>query len=83
MKTSYVKSPKEVKWNYVEVSDVTGNDTVKLYDSSSTVDFELHESDETVLVYKVLAYAGLVIKQPEISQIAEQKDALKVQKEKS
>jgi len=43
----------------------------------------LHESDETTLVYKILSYAGLVIKQPEISQIAEQKDALKTQKEKS
>lgn len=83
LQASYVKSPKEVKWNYVEVSDDNGTTTSALYDSSSTVDFELHESEETVLVYKVLAYAGLVIKQPEISQVAEQKDALKVQKEKS
>ena len=58
-------------------------DNVSLYNSSSTTDFELHESEETVLVYKILAYAGIVIKQPEISQIAEQKDALKVKKEKS
>ena len=56
---------------------------VKLFDSSSAVDFELHESEETVLVYKILAYAGLVIKQPEISQVAETKDSLKTQKEKS
>ena len=53
------------------------------YDSSTATDFELHESDETTVVYKILSYAGLVIKQPEISQVAEQKDNLKVQKEKS
>ena len=81
--TSYIKSPKEVKWNYVEVSDDNGATTSALYDSSSTDDFELHASEETVLVYKVLAYAGLVIKEPEISQVAEQKDAFKIQKEKS
>jgi len=77
IKASYIKTPAEVKWGYTDVDDVS------LYNSSSTTDFELHESEETVLVYKILAYAGIVIKQPEISQIAEQKDALKVQKEKS
>lgn len=74
---SYIKKPVEVVWGYTDV------DNVSLYDSSSTTDFELHSSEETVLVYKVLAYAGLVIKQPEISQVAEQKDVLKTQKEKS
>lgn len=77
VKASYIKIPAEAKWGYTDV------DNVSLYNSSSTTDFELHESEETVLVYKILAYAGIVIKQPEISQIAEQKDALKVQKEKS
>lgn len=77
LQASYIKTPAEVYWGYETVNDVA------LYDSSSTVDFELHESEETVLVYKVLAYAGLVIKQADISQVAEQKDALKVQKEKS
>lgn len=77
IKASYIKIPAEVYWGYTDVNNVS------LYSSSSTTDFELHESEETVLVYKILAYAGIVIKQPEISQIAEQKDALKVQKEKS
>ena len=74
---SYIKVPTEVKWGYVTISDVAQ------YDSSTAVDFELHESDETTLVYKILSYAGLVIKQPEVSQVAEQKDAIKTQKEKS
>ncbi len=80
---SYIKKPTTVEWAHVEVTDDNSTDMVKLFDSSSAVDFELHESEETVLVYKILAYAGLVIKQPEISQVAETKDSLKTQKEKS
>ena len=80
---SYIKKPATAEWAHVEVTDDNSTDIVKLFDSSSAVDFELHESEETVLVYKILAYAGLVIKQPEISQVAETKDSLKTQKEKS
>lgn len=74
---TFIKTPAQVVWGYVEVNDVAK------YDSSTATDFELHDSDETTVVYKILSYAGLVIKQPEISQIAEQKDNIKVQKEKS
>jgi hypothetical protein len=74
---TYIKNPVQVVWGYVEISDVAK------YDSSAATNFELHDSDETTVVYKILSYAGLVIKQPEISQIAEQKDNVKVQKEKS
>ena len=74
---TYIKKPAQVVWGYIEISDVAK------YDSSTATDFELHESDETTVVYKILSYAGLVIKQPEVSQVAEQKDNLKVQKEKS
>lgn len=74
---TYIKKPAQVVWDYVEISSVAK------FDSSTATDFELHESDETTVVYKILSYAGLVIKQPEISQVAEQKDNQKVQKEKS
>ena len=74
---TFIKTPAQVVWGYVEVNDVAK------YDSSTATNFELHDSDETTVVYKILSYAGLVIKQPEISQIAEQKDNIKVQKEKS
>lgn len=77
IKCSLIVSPKKVNWAYTEVNDVA------LYDATNAVDFELHESDETTIVYKILSYAGLVIKEPEVSQIAEQKDNLKIQKEKS
>jgi len=74
---TYIKKPSDVVWGYVEINNVAK------YDSSTATDFEIHESDETTVVYKILSYAGLVIKQPDVSQVAEQKDTLKVQKEKS
>jgi len=77
IKCTIIKTPANVEWAYQNVNNVA------LYDASASQDFELHESDETVLVYKILSYAGLVIKQADISQIADQKDVVKTQKEKS
>ena len=77
IKCSLIISPAKPNWSYVEVNNVP------MYNSTNSTDFSLHESDETTIVYKILSYAGLVIKQPEISQVAEQKDNIKTQKEKS
>jgi hypothetical protein len=77
VKCSLIISPAKPNWSYVEVNNVP------MYNATDSTDFDLHESDETTIVYKILSYAGLVIKQPEISQIAEQKDNIKTQKEKS
>jgi hypothetical protein len=77
IKCSLIISPAKPNWSYVEVNNVP------MYNATDSKDFDLHESDETTIVYKILSYAGLVIKQPEISQIAEQKDNIKTQKEKS
>ena len=44
---TYIKKPAQVVWGYVEISSVAK------YDSSTATDFELHESDETTVVYKI------------------------------
>jgi hypothetical protein len=77
VKCTIIKVPAPVEWAYQNVNNVA------LYDASNSQNFELHDSDETVLIYKILSYAGLVIKQADISQIADQKDVVKTQKEKS
>lgn len=74
---NYIKTPATVQWAYTEVSGTA------LYDSSNSVNFELHESDEPSLVIKILSYAGLSIKQPEITQVAEGIDNKKITQEKS
>ena len=74
----YIARPAEVKWGYVIVNDQA------LYDSSTsaTTDFELHQSEETKLVIKILELAGVVIKKPELYQVGDKEEIETVQQEK-
>ena len=74
---SYISSPNEVEWSYQMVYGEA------LYDSSTSVDFQLHESEETELVIKVLELAGLLIKDIGLYQIANGIEAQNTQQEKS
>ena len=46
-----------------------------LYNSSTSFNFELHPAEQTELILKILLYAGVVIKSPEIVQVAAQQIA--------
>jgi hypothetical protein len=54
-----------------------------LYDSTTSVDFELHISEETELVIKVLEFAGISTQDIEVYQVANQIGAQTNQQEKS
>ena len=41
-----------------------------LYNSNTSVNFELHGSEEDTLVYKILMLSGLIMKQPDVQQSA-------------
>ena len=73
---SYIRKPIQPNWAYVVVHDKT------LYNDNVSVDFELHASDESELVYRILAYAGITIKKPELTQMAMSLEGSKVQQEK-
>ena len=74
---TYVKRPDEVEWGYNVVVDKA------LYNASKSKDFELHSAEETKLVIKILELAGIVINKPGLVSIAAQKEASKLQQEKS
>jgi len=74
---TYVRKPNEVIWSS---QTVVGN---ALYNASASTDFELHDSEETNLVLKILLYAGVSIKDPNIAQLADAKETKKIQQEKS
>jgi hypothetical protein len=74
---TYVRKPNAVNWSY---QTVAGN---ALYNASGSTDFELHESEETNLVLKILLYAGVSIKDPNIAQLADAKETKKLTQEKS
>lgn len=73
---NYIKNPIEVAWGYQTVYGEA------LYDATTSVDFELHGSEETELVIKILAFAGLVIKDVQMYQIANGMEMQTVQQEK-
>ena len=64
---NYVRKPSRPEWTYVVVNDQA------LYNpNTNTKDFDLHDSDETELVYKILSLAGITINKPGLGTYAEQ-----------
>ena len=73
---NYIKKPVKVEWNSILIL----ND--ELYDSTNSVDFELHPSEETKLVIKILGLSGITLKDPSLYQIAGAEDNKNIQQEK-
>ena len=60
---TYFKTPNKVNWTYVVI-----NKQALFNNTSTTSHFELHASEETQLVNKILRLAGISSKQPDIMQ---------------
>ena len=73
---TYIKLPEKPAWGYVVVLGKA------MYDSTYTVDFELHPAEETELVYKILKYAGLSMKRDDIAKGGQGLESLLTQQEK-
>ena len=75
---TYVKKPATATWGY----NIVGEHA--LYDNTPgvSVDFELHPSEESVLVVKILAMAGITLKDASIYQIASTEDNKNTQQQK-
>ena len=73
---NFIKKPAEVEWTYTDVGGTA------LYNATNATDFELHESEETKLVVNILALAGVVIKDPNVYQIAANEEIKTIQQEK-
>ena len=74
---TYIRKPNEIAWSS---QTVVGN---ALYDASNSTHPELHDSEETNLVLKILLYAGVSIKAADVAQLADAKETKKIQQEKS
>ena len=57
--------PPRIEWAYVIVNDKA------LYNDNIAIDFELHSSEETELVYKILKLAGINLKAQEVVQVGQ------------
>ena len=75
---SYTRLPTTPSWGYFVVSSKA------LYDSSitKTTHFELHPSEESELVYKILKYAGVSMQRDDVMKAGQGLDSLQQQQEK-
>jgi hypothetical protein len=73
---NYIARPIKVSWNYTLVNGYP------LYNASNSQDFELHQSEETDLVIKILALGGVILNDPNAYQLASQEDQINQQQEK-
>jgi len=74
---TYIRKPSAPEWGYTMV------DGTALYNAGQSQNFELHPSEETNVVLKILLYTGVSIKDPNIAQLADAKETKKITQEKS
>ena len=70
--------PNKAEWGY----DVIGEKALHNGSPGKTFHFEIHESEETKLVLKILEQAGVIIEDPNLVQYANQKETQISQQEK-
>tara|TARA_R110000824_G_scaffold8745_1_gene39800 strand:+ start:9697 stop:10497 length:801 start_codon:yes stop_codon:yes gene_type:complete len=65
----FVRKPRNVVWGFS-----IGGVGQYIYDSTTSQNFELSEAEQTSLIVKILLYAGVVIKDPQLIQVAAAKE---------
>jgi uncharacterized membrane protein len=75
---SYLKKPADPIWAYVP-----GSFGQFQYDSNNSINFELNVSEQTNVITRILAYAGVIINDPTIIQVAMQETQLEEQNSKT
>ena len=76
IEANFVRKPNRVRWGFVMGGDAA------MFDDARSNHFELHESEETELVVKILSLAGITIKDQGLYQIAAGEDVKNIQQEK-
>lgn len=70
VRVSYIKKLGEVKWGFNVDPDLGSY----VYNSNISSNFEIHDSDEPLLVSKILTYAGVTSNDPEAASLGNQKE---------
>jgi hypothetical protein len=74
---NYIKLPSTPNWSF----DWNGSTYVYNGTNTSNVHFELHPSEEMNLIIRILAHAGVVLKDPDIVNQAQQQEIIKTQQQ--
>ena len=78
LKFYFYKTPATPSWGYVVVNGRALHNNSETY----TTNFELHPSEETELVLKILSLAGFTLKDQALQQVAANEDLKNTQQEK-
>jgi hypothetical protein len=70
---SYIRKPNNVVWNYTGIGGVAWTSGPYIYYPPTSTQFELDAAEQTNVITKILLYAGVIIRDPEIVQVAAQK----------
>ena len=73
---SYTRTPDDVAWGYFVINEKA------LYNANDSVDFELHSSEETELVYKILKFAGISMARIDLMRAGQVQQQAQQQQEK-
>ncbi len=67
VKASYIKKPMNVNWGFTS----TANNGF-IFQASTSVNFELAPTEQTALIVRILLYAGVIVKDYQMVQLASQ-----------
>jgi len=73
---NYIKKPITPKWSYVVVNGKA------MYDNSQVINFQLHQSEESELVYKILKFTGVSMRRDDIMKAGQGMEAAQIMQEK-
>ena len=74
--TTYIVKPYQVIWGYTVVNSQA------LYDATTSTDYELHPSEESELIYKVLELAGIILNKPGLVQVVSSEETAFINQKK-
>lgn len=78
VKASYIKKPVNINWGFT-----SNNSGGFVFNPSTSINFELAPTEQTALIIRILLYAGVVVKDYQMIQLAGQKVAAEKTNEKS
>ena len=65
--TSLLRAPRNIAWNFT-----LGTVGQYIYDSVNSINFELNSSEQVEVITRILFYSGVIIRDPQIIQVAAQ-----------
>jgi len=78
IQAQYIRYPKDPNWTYLSVAN---GEPAFNQSNADFQDFELSPDDETSLVFKILQYAGMSIREIQEAQFGAEQEQMEEQKE--